>query len=638
MSKSIKIVVACHYDSYVPKLSFFVPVQTGVANAPKKFDGMLYDNEGDNLSEKNDLYCELTAQYWAWKNLKADYYGCFHHRRYLNFSKTVYPEDGWGNIAYHRQLDNSILEELEINESTAELIEKYDAIVPRRRVLPENEVSIYKQYCGGPGQHKEDLDCAISVISERYPEYKQTAIDYLQSNCSYDCNMYILKADLFNDYMSFLFDILFEVEKRRDFSLYNMNETRVLGFLAERLFGIWFVYNSYARKLKTLELQKTLFYKTEKPLETIKTNPKSVVVVLSASDLYVPYLGTMLQSIVQNTSSTRQYEIYVLTTSITTEHIEMLKKTVVIDNRFLFKCINVSSIFGSKEFYTNYHIGKETYYRLIIPLLFSNTNKVLYLDSDMIVNADVAELFDTNITGSYLAAIKDIDIAGQLYNNYRLKNYLEEDVAISNVYNYFQAGCLLLNLSEIRKKYSSSDLIRVATNRQWTYLDQDVLNHLFNDKVVYLNQCWNTMMDWREQNSSRMAILKKAPFTLYNEYLEARKSPKIVHYAGYQKPWNVPTCDFAEYFWKYARQTVFYEEILARLSECRARKIIDMQSINPRIDNIGLRVSEIESWNLNPRTDAIERNIKSRRYLLKRIIGEGRFGKIVRKIWRLIKK
>ena len=119
--------------------------------------------------------------------------------------------------------------------------------------------------------------------------------------------------------------------------------------------------------------------------------------------------------------------------------------------------------------------------------------------------------------------------------------------------------------------------------------------------------------------ASRMAILKEAPFALYNEYLKARKNPKVAHYAGYQKPWHVPTCDFAEYFWKYARQTVFYEEILTRLSEYRAREIIEAQPINPRIDNL-------------------ERNLKSRKFLLKWIIGEGRLGKFVRKIWRKIKK
>ena len=166
-----------------------------------------------------------------------------------------------------------------------------------------------------------------------------------------------------------------------------------------------------------------------------------------------------------------------------------------------------------------------------------------------------------------------------------------------------------------------SYLLKVAVERNWNYMDQDILNHVYQKKIKYLNQSWNCVMDWREPNASRMAILKEAPFALYNEYLEARKNPKIVHYAGYQKPWNVPACDFAEYFWKYARQTMFYEEILARLSECRARKAIEVQNINPRIDNIGLRVSEIESWNLKnrfPRNTLVWRGLRKIWGLLKR--------------------
>lgn len=197
---------------------------------------------------------------------------------------------------------------------------------------------------------------------------------------------------------------------------------------------------------------------------------------------------------------------------------------------------------------------------------------------------------------------------------------------------------LLFNLPEMRKKADMLYLLKVAVERNWNYMDQDILNHVYQKKIKYLNQSWNCVMDWREPNASRMAILKDAPFALYNEYLEARKNPKIVHYAGYQKPWNVPACDFAEYFWKYARQTVFYEEILTRLSEYRAREIIEAQNLNPRIDNIGLQVSEIESWNLKNRVKISERNLKSRKYLLKWIIGEGRFGKFVRKIWRKLRR
>ena len=83
----IKILVSAHKDVYVPENILLQPIQAGAALAEKRLPGMLHDDEGQQISGKNKAYCELTVQYWAWKNLEADYYGFFHYRRYLDFSK-----------------------------------------------------------------------------------------------------------------------------------------------------------------------------------------------------------------------------------------------------------------------------------------------------------------------------------------------------------------------------------------------------------------------------------------------------------------------------------------------------------------------------------------------------------------------
>ena len=83
MEPTIKIYVVCHKKSYVPKNPYLYPIQVGASIAGTRLSDMLDDDEGDNISEKNKSYCELTAQYWAWKNDDADYYGFFHYRRYL---------------------------------------------------------------------------------------------------------------------------------------------------------------------------------------------------------------------------------------------------------------------------------------------------------------------------------------------------------------------------------------------------------------------------------------------------------------------------------------------------------------------------------------------------------------------------
>ena len=98
---------------------------------------MLMDNTGENISEKNSMYCELTAQYWAWKNLNADYYGFFHYRRYLNFSDRRYREDRWGNVR-ENILSEEMKEKYGLSDGKIEaLVSSYDLVTfQKKKMLP----------------------------------------------------------------------------------------------------------------------------------------------------------------------------------------------------------------------------------------------------------------------------------------------------------------------------------------------------------------------------------------------------------------------------------------------------------------------------------------------------------------------
>lgn len=96
-TEGIQIYVACHKPTCVLDNRLLVPVQVGAALTDIRYDGMRQDNEGEHISEKNPQYCELTAQYWAWKNTDCEYYGFFHYRRYLSFAE-IYPVEADGKI------------------------------------------------------------------------------------------------------------------------------------------------------------------------------------------------------------------------------------------------------------------------------------------------------------------------------------------------------------------------------------------------------------------------------------------------------------------------------------------------------------------------------------------------------------
>ena len=137
-----------------------------------------------------------------------------------------------------------------------------------------------------------------------------------------------------------------------------------------------------------------------------------------------------------------------------------------------------------------------------------------------------------------------------------------------------------------------SDLVEKTLEKKWRMLDQDVLNTMFKNKVKYLPQNWNVLINWKYGNRSRMDLIKQAPVSLWEEYQEARKQPYIIHYAGAWKPWSDPCCDYAEIFWEYARKTAFYEGILYEHASSKKWKHIFEENNQKRI--IRLRPTRLE--------------------------------------------
>ena len=272
LDSKIKVYISCHKDCYLPKSSFFYPIQVGAKKASVRFTDMLHDDIEDNISEKNPMYCELTAQYWAWKNDDADYYGFFHYRRYMNFSDKILEHNPFEDAEIN-YLDDSALEFLNLDdENVHRKVEQYDIIattqVDLHKLVPPVK-SNYEQYAITPYQYEEDLIVMLDIIKERYPEYYETATSYFKSNLGYFCNMFIMKRELFHDYSEWLFDILFEHERRRDYSNYDIAGYRVSGYLGERLFGIWYTYHKTKGTYRCTEFQRTLFKSVDTPARVL---------------------------------------------------------------------------------------------------------------------------------------------------------------------------------------------------------------------------------------------------------------------------------------------------------------------------------------------------------------------------------
>ena len=245
----IKLFICCHQSVELTPHPLLAPIQVGAALADDHFPGFLHDDQGENISSKNSAYCELTGQYWAWKNVSADYYGFFHYRRFL------YP-DTKAKAPYRveREPSAELLDKLGYGKFD-KLIERYDLIAPKGEDM---RVTVGQHYAAAPYHHMEDLETVEAIVRERHPEMAQALEGYLSGTVCYFGNIYIMKRDVFFDYCGWLFPILEEFDRRRDTWGYSHQEGRVDGYLAERLFGVYLTYRRQG--LKTLELPRVHFY------------------------------------------------------------------------------------------------------------------------------------------------------------------------------------------------------------------------------------------------------------------------------------------------------------------------------------------------------------------------------------------
>lgn len=128
---------------------------------------------------------------------------------------------------------------------------------------------------------------------------------------------------------------------------------------------------------------------------------------------------------------------------------------------------------------------------------------------------------------------------------------------------------ILFNEKEMRRAYTLEQWLQFAS-RPYRYNDQDVLNIYCQGRVKFLDMSWNLLTDCDHTRISQ--VIAHAPEPIRQAYFDARRAPKIIHYAGHRKPWQKPTEDMADCFWRAMRKTPFYEEALFQMSRFAARE------------------------------------------------------------------
>ena len=219
-------------------------------------------------------------------------------------------------------------------------------------------------------------------------------------------------------------------------------------------------------------------------------NEKIIPIFFAIDDGYTPFLAVALQSLIDNANKEYKYLIKVLHTNVQKEHMEQIKK---------FESENVSIEFVDLSYYiekvkdklyTRDYYTNTTYFRLFLPELYPQYDKVLYLDSDIIVVGDISELYNTDMGTNLVAAAPD-DI---IQYNKVFQDYAELVVGVASYKNYFNAGVLLMNLDELRKfNFQEKFLYLLGTVKFSVAQDQDYLNRLCKGRVTLVDHAWDVM-------------------------------------------------------------------------------------------------------------------------------------------------
>ncbi len=271
-------------------------------------------------------------------------------------------------------------------------------------------------------------------------------------------------------------------------------------------------------------------------------NKPIVPIFYACDDNFVKYTIVSLYSMIQNASKDYHYMVYILHTEIAEETMQKVYKLA--NENFEIRFVDTTNYLKSisdklplRDYYS-----KTTYYRLFIAEMFSEYSKAVYIDSDTIVQGDISKLYMTDIKDAYVGACHEqVMIQTDVFGT-----YVEKVVGVSR-YNFFNAGILLINCEEFRLHFVLDKFIDYLHYYNFVVTqDEDYLNLICKDHVYWLDQRWNT--------------------EVFCEISYPIEQANVLHYIMTSKPWHYSDCKYGDIFWKYAKETEVYEDILEVLN------------------------------------------------------------------------
>ena len=260
-------------------------------------------------------------------------------------------------------------------------------------------------------------------------------------------------------------------------------------------------------------------------------NKKEIPIFLAVDNAYIPFLAVTIQSIINSSNIKNLYFIRILYAEVNEENKEKILKLANENVKIEFIDISMNLKELESKLYTRDYYTNTTYYRILIPELYPEYEKALYLDCDIVILDDIAKLYNQNVNNYLIGAVKERWF--RIYEEFRI--YGKKVIGLKNATNYINAGVMLMNLKEIRNFNFKDKFMHLLETTKFAFAqDQDYFNRICKGKIKFLNEKWNAC-----------------------GYLYSKSNPKLIHYTVF-KPWQINKMKNEEYFWSIAKDTEFY--------------------------------------------------------------------------------
>ncbi|ENZ5843080.1 DUF4422 domain-containing protein, partial [Campylobacter jejuni] len=478
---NVKIFVSYKYLSYIFKSDLIIPIQTGCALSNQKFDNMLRDDKGKNISCLNEKYCELTAQYWVWKNYNLenlDYIGFMHHRRHFLFYNFTEKKSTWlykSRFKRFKQIDYNYKNNFN-NNIILKQIDDNDIILPcgyDAKYFPHGKIR--NNYGAIKGQHIENYDLMIDIVLKKYPHFKKAINLFIENNIMYVCNMYIMRKVLFVEYSNFLFSILKELDDLIDSSVYAKEDMRFLGYLGECLLTIFITYKQiHGVKIKEMEI--SFLENTDIDISQCSFSNSSYKIVLFhkfEAGFYNFALYVCLQSILENLDCEKQYEIIIFVNDfsiIDKDYFSLIKSKYFNINFFYFNIDILLNRYYNKLPCVLSLEQKLDYCKILLPFIL-HTEQLFIINSNTIINNCFSLIFQKKTHP--ILAVSNINFS------HTFENCIDTSV-------------MFFNCNLIRRIYNFEDIQNTLS-----IYNKNIFNILFVDLIYYLDFSWNITLDYK---------------------------------------------------------------------------------------------------------------------------------------------